>query len=258
VTLARIYFPRPIEIGDLFTATAEQTRYIKTVIRMRDGDPLVVFNGTGWEYEAVVRHGANGLALEITGRRFISEEEIQITLCQSIPKSEKMDAIIRHATELGVERIIPFFAERSVPRWTTEKSPQKQARWQKIAIEASRQCGRADIPEMGAITTLEDMLLFLRPGGLKLICWEEESALGIREVLRDARYAEEKSFHLAIGPEGGFEKGEINRARQAGFLSVSLGKRVLRVDTAAVAVLAILQYERGAIGGPDKGGSDGG
>jgi 16S rRNA (uracil1498-N3)-methyltransferase len=253
VTLPRIYLPRLLETGDICAATEEQTRYLKIVLRMDTGDPLVVFNGTSWEYDAVIRRASpEGIDLEVTGKRPVPVSELEITLCQAIPKAEKMDAIIRCATELGVGRIIPFFAERSVPRWPAVKSPQKQARWQKIAVEACRQCGRTDIPEIGGIATFTEMLCSGRLDGLHLIFWEEESAKGIREVLRDPDYGAVKSYFLVIGPEGGFEKNEIDRARQAGFLSVSLGKRVLRVDTATLAVLAVLQYEKGALGGMDR------
>jgi 16S rRNA (uracil1498-N3)-methyltransferase len=259
VTLPRIYLPRPLETGDICPATEEQTRYLKTVLRMDTGDPLVIFNGTSWEYDAVIRCASpEGIGLEITGMRPVPVSELEVTLCQAIPKAEKMDAIIRHATELGVGRIIPFFAKRSVPRWPAEKSPRKRARWQQIAVEACRQCGRTDIPEIGGIVTFMEMLQLGYPGGLNLICWEEEPANGFREALRCSGNEGMKSFLVIIGPEGGFEKDEIDQARQAGFLSVSLGKRVLRVDTAAVAVLAVLQYERGALSGIDKGEAHGG
>jgi 16S rRNA (uracil1498-N3)-methyltransferase len=160
-----------------------------------------------------------------------------------------MDGIIRHATELGAGRIVPFFAERSVPRWQPEQLSRKRERWRKIAVEASRQCGRSDITEIGEIVTFERMLLDIPESGLRLIPWEEETARGIREVLRDPARVGMKEFILVIGPEGGFSVEEIERARRAGFLSVSLGKRVLRVETASLAVLAILQYEKG--GGQD-------
>jgi 16S rRNA (uracil1498-N3)-methyltransferase len=258
VSIPRIYVPHPIETDDVFAATVQQARYLETVLRMRAGDPLFVFNGTAWEYKAVVRRTADGLTLEINGRRPVSADEIEITLCQAIPKAEKMEAIIRHSTELGAGRIIPFFAERSIPRWPMTKSPQKRERWQRIAVEASRQCGRTDIPEIGEIASFNEMLGSAQPGGLNLICWEEESARGIREVLRDPRHAGIRKFLVVIGPEGGFDKDEIAQALPAGFLSVSLGKRVLRVDTAAAAVLSILQYERGALGGAEKGDPHGG
>lgn len=258
MSIPRIYIPHPVETGDLCVTTAPQARYLETVLRMRAGDPLIVFNGTASEYAAVVRRTGDGLTLEITDRRPVSADEIEITLCQAIPKADKMEALIRHATELGAGRIIPFFAGRSIPRWPMAKSPQKRERWQRIAVEASRQCGRTDILEIGEITTFSEMLRSSQPEGLNLICWEQESAKGIREVLRDPRHAATKKFCVIVGPEGGFDEVEIALALPAGFVSVSLGKRVLRVDTAAAAVLSILQYERGALGVAGEGGPHGG
>ena len=258
MSIPRLYLPHSIGTGDVCIATAEQTRYLKNVLRMRAGEPLRVFNGTGWEYEAVIRQVAEGLALEINDRRPVTEDRIEITLCQAIPKADKMEAVIRHTTELGAGMIIPFHAERSIPRWPVEKSQQKRERWQKIAVEASRQCGRTDIPEIGEIVSLAEALHSTHPGWLNLICWEEESTRGIREVLRDPKIDATRGFFLIVGPEGGFSKKEIEQAQQAGFLSVSLGNRILRVDTAAVAVIAILQYEKGTLGGPERGGPHGG
>jgi 16S rRNA (uracil1498-N3)-methyltransferase len=244
VTIPRLYLPRPLEKGAFYTATADQARYLKTVLRMKEGDPVLIFNGTGREYEAVIRRQtAEGVELEVTGSRVLPAAGIHVTLCQAIPKAEKMDGIIRHATELGAERIIPFFAERSIPRWQPEQLSRKRERWRKIAVEASRQCGRSDITEIGEIVTFERLLRDVPESGLRLIPWEEETARGIREVLRDPARDGMMEFILVIGPEGGFSVEEIEQARRAGFLSVSLGKRVLRVETASLAVLAILQYE---------------
>jgi 16S rRNA (uracil1498-N3)-methyltransferase len=246
VTIPRLYLPCPLETGTVCFAAADQARYLKTVLRMKEGDPLLIFNGTDWEYEAVIRRQtAEGMELEITGRQRLPAAGIHVTLCQAVPKAEKMDGIIRHATELGAERIVPFLAERSVPRWRPEQLPRKRERWQKIAVEASRQCGRSDIPEVGEIVTFERMLRDVSESGLRLIPWEEETTTGLREVLRDPARAGMTEFVLAIGPEGGFSAEEIDQARQAGFLSVSLGRRVLRVETASLAVIAILQYEKG-------------
>jgi 16S rRNA (uracil1498-N3)-methyltransferase len=246
VTTPRIYLPRPLEKGASYAAAADQARYLKTVLRMKEGDPVLIFNGTGREYEAVIRRQtAEGVELEVTGSRLLPAVGIHVTLCQAVPKADKMDGIIRHATELGAARIIPFFAERSVPRWQPDQLSRKRERWRKIAVEASRQCGRSDITEIGEIVTFERMLRNVPESGLRLIPWEEETAQGIREVLRDPAWSDIRDFTLAIGPEGGFSVEEIERARRTGFLSVSLGKRVLRVETASLAVLAILQYEKG-------------
>jgi 16S rRNA (uracil1498-N3)-methyltransferase len=254
VTIPRIYLPRPLDTGDTCTVAEDQKRYLAAVLRMEEGDPLIVFNGSDWEYDAVVRYPREGtLALEIRAKRPVIRDEIEITLCQAIPKVEKMDGIIRHATELGTRRIVPFLAERSIPRWPTAKGQQKRERWRKIAVEAARQCGRTDVPEIGEIASFTEILRSAQAGTMRLIPWEEEVGRGVREVLRDPRYATAKRFHLVIGPEGGFAREEIDRALQADFLPVSLGRRVLRVETAALAMLAILQYERGAIGGADTG-----
>lgn len=247
MTTPRIYLPGAIETGAPCKVTADQTRYLSAVLRMKPGDPLRIFNGTGWEYNALIRRQtAEGIELAITGRVAAPAAEIHITLCQAVPKAEKMDGIIRHATELGVERIIPFFAERSVPRWEPERLLRKQERWRKIAVEASRQCGRSDVPEIGEIVTFERMLCAVPESGFRLIPWEEETTTGISAVLRDPARSGMREFILVIGPEGGFSAEEIALARRAGFLSVSLGRRVLRVETASLALLAILQYEIGA------------
>lgn len=244
MTTPRLYLPHALERGTVCTAASDQARYIKNVLRMKEGDLLLIFNGSNWEYEAVIRRlTAEKLEMEITDKRSLPAAPIQVILCQAIPKAGKMDGIIRHATELGTERIIPFLAERSVPRWQPEQYPGKRERWQKIAVEASRQCGRSDIPQIGEIVTFERMLRDLPEGSLRLIPWEEETKTGIREILHDPSQSKMKEFVLAIGPEGGFSMEEIERARQAGFISVSLGNRVLRVETASLAVLAILHYE---------------
>jgi 16S rRNA (uracil1498-N3)-methyltransferase len=244
VTIPRLYLPHTLERGTVCKAAADQARYLKNVLRMKEGDPLLIFNGSNWEYEAVIRRiTTEKLEMEITDKRSLPAAAIHVTLCQAIPKAGKMDGIIRHATELGTERIIPFLAERSIPRWRPEEFPAKRERWQKIAVEASRQCGRSDIPQIGEIVTFERMLHDLPEGGLRLIPWEEEKKTGIRHILHDPSRAKMTELVLAIGPEGGFSMEEIERASQAGFISVSLGNRVLRVETASLAVLAILHYE---------------
>lgn len=256
MTTPRLYVSGPLAVGTLCAATPGQSRYIKSVMRMREGDSVLVFNGTGQEYEAAVRQGPEGIALEITdiGTATIGEG-IEITLCQGIPKAEKLDGIIRRATELGVGRIVPYLAERSIPRWPAAKAQLKRERWQKIALEAARQCGRSDIPEIAEIAGFAEMLRLARPAALNLILWEEEAERGLRNTLRDPAHAAAREFMLVIGPEGGLTPDEVGLARDAGLLSVSLGRRVLRVETAALSALAILQYERGRLGVADREGT---
>jgi len=130
---------------------------LQSVLRMQEGDALSYSNGSDWEYEAVVRRsGDKAIALEILSKRPVPADEIRVTLCQAIPKAGKMDGIIRHATELGVQRIVPFLAERVDPTLADGQRAQKRERWQKIASEAARQCGRADVPEIGEIVPLPE------------------------------------------------------------------------------------------------------
>lgn len=260
MTTPRIYLPVFVAKGDICRTTEDQARYLGAVLRMREGDGVTVFNGAGAEYETVIRRFADkSVELEIVQRRDIPVAGHYLTLCQAIPKAEKMDGIIRHATELGANRIIPFLSARSIPRW--KASPGEKAglhkleRWRKIAVEACRQSGRSDVPEITDILSFADMLAFFPGEGLKLIPWEEETSLSIRDVFRKERSADSRStaslrhdmdfktIALAIGPEGGFSVDEIQQARRHGFLSVSLGRRVLRVETASLAALAVVQYE---------------
>lgn len=260
MTLPRIFLPRPFQQGDLVAATPDQARYLKAVLRMGAGDALRVFNGASGECDARIRlRSPEGIDLEIGAPRPApAPSPTAITLYQAIPKADKLDLIVRQATELGIGRIVPFFAERSVPRWPAERSPLKRARWQKIAVEACRQCGRSDVPEIGDIVSFAEAMRSLMPAALNLLLWEGEVSLGLRACLRDRAYRGVTAFSLLIGPEGGFEWGEVEQARVAGFISVSLGRRVLRVDTAALAALTVIQYESGALGDPAETTEDGG
>ncbi len=261
MTPPRLYLPVAVQKGDTCRTTEDQSRYLGCVLRMKEGDFVTVFNGVGSEYKTVIRRFVeDGAELEIVEKRDIPLADLPVTLCQAIPKAEKMDGIIRHATELGANRIIPFLSARSIPRWKTsgdKSSSHKLERWRKIAVEACRQSGRADIPDITDILSFQDMLFFLPEEGLKLIPWEEETSLSLRDVFRgqlssdypiaspfpDTLKTGLKTITLAIGPEGGFSVDEIEQARRHGFLSVSLGRRVLRVETASLAALAVVQYE---------------
>ena len=243
MTTPRIYLPVFLQKGDACHTTEDQAHYLASVLRMKEGESLSVFNGSGTEYETIIEEFTkNSARLSVVQKREISLINVHATLCQAIPKANKLDAIIRHATELGANRIIPFFSTRSVPRWDSSQSSHKQQRWRRIAVEACRQSGRADIPEVADIVPFTDMLSSLPPDGLKLIPWEGETKVFIRDVLRNNEKTS-RGIILAIGPEGGFSTQEIEQAKGSGFVSVSLGKRVLRVETASLAALAVIQYE---------------
>ncbi len=249
MTVPRIYFPRNMEKGDLSKLGGENLRYVKSVLRMKKGDHLILFDGTGWEYETVIKQIiADGISVEVLKKDRMPDKVVNITIYQALPKANKMDFIIQKATELGADRIVPFQSARSVPRLTADKARFKIARWRNIATEAARQCGRADIPEVEGILSYEDVIACPERENLKIIFWEEESARGIKQVLRDEKYNGVKDIVVIIGPEGGFAKEEVDSAVDKGFISVSLGRNILKVETAALTILSIIQYEKGIFG----------
>lgn len=250
MTVPRIYFPSGVENGNRCKLLKENLRYVKSVLRMKEGDRLILFDGTGWEYESVVhRVSADGVDVEVIKKTEIPQRELRIGLLQALPKANKMDYIVQKATELGVDRIIPFHSTRTVPGFSPEKNATRVIRWHSIAVEAARQCGRADIPWIGNILSFEEVIRSGGGDGCRIILWEGEPERNIKDVLQDVRHRNINDIAIVIGPEGGFTSGEIEKAGKAGFVAVNLGRIILRVETASVAVLSIIQYERGFFGG---------
>jgi 16S rRNA (uracil1498-N3)-methyltransferase len=255
LTVPRIYFPGIMGKAEVCDLGAENLRYIKSVLRMKKGDHLILFDGAGWEYETAIKNfSADGIKVEVLGKNRIQNDAPRITLFQALPKANKMDSIVQKATELGACRIIPFQSARSVPRLTVDKARARVSRWRSIATEAARQCGRADIPEVNDFLSFEEAIASAEGKALKIIFWEEETERGIKHLLREKRCEGERDISVIVGPEGGFSREEVDSAVRRGFISVSLGKNILKVETAAVTILSIIQYELGIFGGESEGG----
>jgi len=250
LTVPRIFFPGSVREGELCELGEQTLRYIKSVLRMKKGESLILFDGAGWEYEAAIKTFLDDrVSIEVLKKNRIPEKAVKISLFQALPKATKMDFIVQKATELGADRIISFQSARTVPRLSQDKARGKISRWRSIAQEASRQCGRADIPEIRGIVSFEEMLACSEGQSLKIILWEEESKRNIKEILRDEKYAGANDISVVIGPEGGFSREEIERAADKGFISATMGKNILKVETAVLAILSIIQYEKGIFGG---------
>lgn len=164
-----------------------------------------------------------------------------ITLAQAILKGPKMEWVIQKATELGVKAILPVVTERTVARPRTEREPHQRERWRKIAIEAAQQSGRSDIPVVKASVSLDVLCEKLPEATHKLVLWEQEQDLTLKSRL--AGLKPNDSIAVLVGPEGGFSPAEIGKICKAGWIPVTMGRRILRAETAGLAVLAILQYE---------------
>ncbi len=245
--MSRFYVPQPrIEKG-MLKIEGDEVKHIRKVLRLKAGDEIIVFDGLGKEFEgAIVEEGLSSVVIKIQNI-FSSKRDspLEVTLAQSLLKGEKMDYLIQKATELGVKEIIPFFSSRSVPLLEKSKKLKRHHRWERIAIEASKQCGRGVVPKIESLQDYSDMLQTDSPDSLRLILWEKEG-IKLKEILE--RLKEKKKIFFIIGPEGGFSQLEVDEAKKTGFIPVTLGRRILRAETASLCFLSILQYEKGDIG----------
>lgn len=228
--------------------TCSDTVHLARVLRLRPGDRVEVCDGRGKGYRVLLSKIAPA-AEGIIEEEFpvAAEPLVSVTLVQGIPKGDKMELIIKKCTELGVKGIIPFRAERSVVRLDPDRLEQKNLRWQKVAREAAKQCMRGEIPVVWRPMSLPEIFSVMPPGALGIMPWEEEREVSLKEVLRQTKGA--KEIFLFIGPEGGFSQREVEQAKSRCVATVSLGRRILRTETAALAVVAMVLYEAGDLGG---------
>lgn len=227
----------------------EDFHYIKHVLRLKPGDTLLLFDGRGTEYEAVIsQFGAKTVQVDITATHRFDDIHLPMTLAQALPKDNKMDFIVQKSTELGVSRIIPFTSSRTIPKLTGEKAAARIARWRKISAEASKQCGSTRVPMLEDIMPFTDMLEAANRHDARIMFWEEEPSRGLRNILQEAPLQEKAGFFIIVGPEGGFSRAEAAQAQERDFVTAHLGRRILRVETAALVILSILHYERGSLG----------
>ena len=175
---------------------------------------------------------------------FSTESSLEIILLQALPEKERMELIIQKATELGVSAIVPFKSERSISLEERETRQKKAHRWQHIAIKAVQQSRRAKVPWVGEYRSFEETLEDCRGNGLKIVLWEKEGE-NLKNILKQHPT---RIIYVMVGPEGGFTEGEVELAKEEGFVPVKLGQRILRTETAAIVTVGILQYELGDLG----------
>ncbi len=239
-----VYFIQSKSIqDDRITLTGVLAHHLRDVLRCRAGEIVHLVDEDRVRYQTELN--------QVTEKRIIAKilqrerPELRpipaVTLAQAVLKGNRMDWAIQKASELGVNVIIPVVTERTVARPKAERAHHQRDRWQKIAKEASQQCGRMDFSDVKPVVSLDDLLKNTPGVSLKLVPWEQEQERSLKAALHNLK--EQKSISVLIGPEGGFSSREIEKAREAGWASVSLGPRILRAETAGMAVLAILEYE---------------
>ncbi len=240
--MSRFYAPKKNIKGNLIYIDGQEARHILNVMRLNVNDKVTVFDGSGKEYAGFIKTTRpKSLTVEIIQTKIPKPEKLPtITLAQSIPKKQKMDYIIEKSTELGINNIIPIISERVTVRLNGEKAVDRVERWQKIAFEASKQCGRTDVPKINTIQKFYNAIDNISDYDLSFMACLSDDTIPLREAISEFKRGRIIVF---IGPEGDFTPEEIQMAKDANCKFVSLGNRVLKSDTAGLYVLSALNYE---------------
>jgi len=246
--LRRFIIPPHAVVADQVTITGDLFHHIAHVLRLKKGSRICLADGSGREYLGTIQRVAGesiAVSLEETQTAQAMGSGPGITLFQGLPRGEKLELILQKCTELGAAGIVPFVAARSVARVPPGRLREKLARWRRIALEAARQSNRSSVPDISFAVDLAEVLR-LAEHPVKLLLWEEEQAGTLKKVLAEIQQPER--IAVIIGPEGGLTAEEAASAVQCGFIPVSLGKRIVRTETAGLAILAILQFYWGDMG----------
>lgn len=238
----RLFSPARLNADCELTLSRDQSRYVRNVLRKTVSDKLILFDGSGDEFPATISAMNRQEVTIETGspRRRDRESKLAIHLVQGVSRGERMDFVVQKATELGVTRITPVLTRYSVVKLEAGRSAKRAIHWQRIARSACEQCGRNIVPQIDAPIALDDYLqskattdllrIYLRPGAASEF---------------DSLPDDIQELEIAIGPEGGLHENEIERLRTLGFVAASLGPRILRTETAAIAAISVAQSRWG-------------
>lgn len=227
--------PEQIENGKI-TVTDLDARHIARSLRMAVGDEICISDGGGRVFDCRLTLIRDELCeCEILSEKCESGAP-RVTLFMGYPKGDKLETVVQKAVELGAARIVPFESSRCIKHPKAEREAKQTERLSRIALEAAKQCGAASVAEVSSPVSFEEMLREARGAALALFCYENEKNLSLTEAL--SRGGE--SVSVVVGPEGGFSPEEARRAEEAGLLSVSLGRRILRCETAPLYALSVI------------------
>ena len=247
----RRFFTEPQNIKGNIAEIFEDAKHIEKVLRMSCGDKILVFDGTGAEYTAqlisIEKSVCRAEILETSVS--LSEPQTKIWLFQALPKAGKMETIIQKAVELGVFEIVPVMTERCVTKINNKAAGEEKAkRWNKVSVEAVKQCGRGLIPKVHEPVTFEKAVEMMEGLEIPLMPYEmlgHEGRKGLKEILNSN--VDAKEFGIFVGPEGGFAEAEAEYAVEHGIRAIGLGRRILRTETVASALIPMIMFDRNEI-----------
>ena len=235
-----------------------ESRHLRRVLRLKPGDTVIAADGAGHDFTVRLEDVGETVTGTVLGvARRDAESPLRITLVQSVPKGDKMEAIVRAATELGVARVVPVTTERTIVTLEPGRWRERARRWQRVAKEAAKQCGRGVIPPVDVPRPLAEFLALDEPADLRLCLWEGAAGAGGQGGGEASPFGttltqslpptlpQGASIHLLIGPEGGLSRQEIESGRAVGWRIIGVGPRILRTETAGPAIIAVLQSKFG-------------
>ena len=242
--IRRVFVDDDLEAGREIELPAETVNYLRNVLRLRDGQPLELFNGRGRRARAQLALARREARVRVESNEASpAESVVPITLMAALAKGEKMELVIQKAVELGVTTIAPVETERSVLELKGARAEKRVARWRQIMINACEQCGRDTLPTIETIQSLGDAVAATETP-VRLVL-DPRAARPLTELREQSR---PDGVALLVGPEGGLTEDEVEMAVEHGFRALTLGPRILRAETAAITGVAVLQYQWGNLG----------
>ena len=245
--MVRFFTDKENILEDKINIIGDDVNHVRNVLRLRVGDNVVICDGDCNDYISEITSIEKSVvtAKILSAKKNDTESNIDITLFQCVLKSDRMDYVIQKATEVGVKRIVPVISERTIVKIKSEKDKEnKIKRWTSIAEGASKQSGRGIVPEIAPIISFKEICNEFDNIDKVIIPYEENMDIGLKSVLKDNA----SSIGVIIGAEGGFCEDEVRFVSEKGAISVTLGKRILRAETAGVVTAAIIGYELGDMG----------
>ncbi|MFH1093814.1 MAG: RsmE family RNA methyltransferase [Candidatus Omnitrophota bacterium] len=237
----RFYIHTEDITGNEINIRPEEAKHAYSVLRLAKGARVAAFDGAGKEYlGTLISLSAKKGIIQISELKSALKDNVDITLAAAIPKHAKFESIVDKATQLGVNTLIPMQSFRTVVRISPEKAVEKRLRWQKIAVEAAKQCGCSYVPDIAPVTDFSTLVKKISGYSLALISSLHKGTVSLKKI---AKVSKPQSTIIFIGPEGDFTQEEVRNAEQNGAIGITLGKNVLKCETAVTMVLSVLNYE---------------